>query len=798
MPAKLSDRVEQHVAWSNSSVLVPTLGRVFANLYTPTNENGVINAGLAENSLLHDWLIQFYDSHFKMTSLDLTYGTSLLGSTRLFEAYSKFLNSHFSPHDPVSSTNQIIAGAGLSAILDCLSRVLFDAGDLMLIARPYYNALVADFRASGDVELVGVVIPEGRNGTLEEVKAMNQEMERLKSEGKSDRVKAVFLMNPHNPLGFNYSREVLLAYCRLAEKWNLWLVADEIYALSVFDSDVAKSEPFISVLSLDVLGEVKCDPGRIIHLYGASKDFGSNGIRIGLMTVQRNERLYQATASLAWPMKISSPADIIFSALLESPELSDYIKRNQAALSESYAYTTSWLKQRNIPYSPAQAGHYVLIDLREYLVGAKGVGEADLLAGEIGLLNKMVEAGVYLGPGHSYFCPEAGFFRLSHSIPRNYLALALERLGAVLDSTSRFGGSTRLLEAYSKFLHSHFSPHDPVSSTNQIIAGAGLSAILDCLSRILFDAGDLMLIATPFYNTLVDDFRATGDVELVGVVVPEGQNGTLEEVKAMDKEMERLKAEGTAEKVKAVFLLNPHNPLGFNYPREVLLAYCRLAEKWNLWLVADEIYALSVFDSDAAKPEPFISVLSLDVLGEAHCDPGRIVHLYGASKDFGSNGIRLGLMTVQHNEDLYRATASLARTMKISSSADVMFSALLKSPELPDYIQRNQAALSDSYACATLWLKQRHIPYSPAQAGHYVLIDLREYLDRVIGVDEASLLKGEIDLLNKMVEAGVYLGPGHSYFCPEAGFFRLTHSLPRDYLELALQRLGAVLDSVKK
>jgi hypothetical protein len=36
----------------------------------------------------------------------------------------------------------------------------------------------------------------------------------------------VLITNPHNPLGFCYSREVLLAYCRLAQRWNLFLVSD--------------------------------------------------------------------------------------------------------------------------------------------------------------------------------------------------------------------------------------------------------------------------------------------------------------------------------------------------------------------------------------------------------------------------------------------------------------------------------------------------------------------------------------------------------------------------------------------
>lgn len=39
--------------------------------------------------------------------------------------------------------------------------------------------------------------------------------------------------------------------------------------------------------------------------------------------------------------------------------------------------------------------------------------------------------------------------------------------------------------------------------------------------------------------------------------------------------------------IKAMILCNPNNPLGFIYPRETILAYCRFAEKHNIHLSVD-------------------------------------------------------------------------------------------------------------------------------------------------------------------------------------------------------------------
>lgn len=97
--------------------------------------------------------------------------------------------------------------------------------------------------------------------------------------------------------------------------------------------------------------------------------------------------------------------------------------------------------------------------------------------------------------------------------------------------------------------------------------------------------------------------------------------------------------------VRAVILTNPHNPLGFCYKRETIIAYMKFSEKWDLHLwvdkllmisphretdsvrIVDEIYALSLFEpspSLGCTPQPFVSCLSIDPRKEAGCDPARV------------------------------------------------------------------------------------------------------------------------------------------------------------------------------
>ncbi len=93
--------------------------------------------------------------------------------------------------------------------------------------------------------------------------------------------------------------------------------------------------------------------------------------------------------------------------------------------------------------------------------------------------------------------------------------------------------------------------------------------------------------------------------------------------------------------VKALVIANPHNPLGMNYPKQVLEACLQFCQRRNLHFISDEVFALSVFKSaDHLGATPFSSALALDppALG---CDPWRIHIIWSMSKDLGCSGIKI-------------------------------------------------------------------------------------------------------------------------------------------------------------
>lgn len=174
------------------------------------------------------------------------------------------------------------------------------------------------------------------------------------------------------------------------------------------------------------------------------------------------------------------------------------------------------------------------------------------------------------------------------------------------------------------------------------------------------------MIPRPLYT----GFRVDIPQRSRGVIVPvsfsgldDVGEGSLHDVfdadantQAFERAWRKCEEDGT--KVRAVLLTNPHNPLGKCYPSSTLKAVAKFCGDHGLHLICDEIYALSVF-SNKNNPEAktFTSILSVDL--EGLIDDNMVHVMYGPSKDFCANGLRLGALCSK-NEGLIGAVASLA------------------------------------------------------------------------------------------------------------------------------------------
>uniref|UniRef100_A0A5F8GJ39 Aminotransferase class I/classII large domain-containing protein n=1 Tax=Monodelphis domestica TaxID=13616 RepID=A0A5F8GJ39_MONDO len=290
-------------------------------------------------------------------------------------------------------------------------------------------------------------------------------------------------------------------------------------------------------------------------------------------------------------------------------------------------------------------------------------------------------------------------------------------------------------------------------------------------------ASEAFLIPTPFYGGISDDVYYYGNVQLVYAhldsKVRTGTNTRPFQLTVEKLEMALWKARREGVSVRGLILINPHNPLGDIYSPAELLEYLEFAKRYQLHVIMDELYMLTVFDESVT----FHSVLSIDKLP----DPQRTHVVWGTSKDFGISGIRFGALYTE-NKDVSSAVTNLCYFHGISGITQYQMAQLLSDHDWIDqvYLPTNRLRLKAAHTYVTDELKTLGIPFLNRNSGLYVWIDLRKYLRR--GTFEEELL-----LWCRFLRHKVLLSNGKSFQCFEPGWFRIIFTDKMHRLQLGEQ-----------
>ncbi|KAG4027206.1 hypothetical protein MFRU_032g00720 [Monilinia fructicola] len=426
--ANLSSRCLQNIS---SEEIRNFMGTVFGNPWSEENPNGIFPMGIAENRLMRHELVEYINSNFRMTTKMLTYGDGPTGSFELRAALAGFWNSNFSPKEQVSRDHVTVMGGG-SSILDALSYCIAEEDEGILVAQPFYVGFIGDLDDRARVKVFPVSI-----GSLENVTTITgvhrHEEAFLVAQQTGIKIKGILLCNPHNPLGRCYAPEVLEAYLSLCSKYNIHLISDEVYAKAVFpNQDIPNPMAFTSILSIDI--QQFCDPSSVCVIYGMSKDFCSNGLRIGCIISQHNPTLHRTLGAISKFAWASSLSDHVWATMLNDQKFLDYYFSTLGQrMAIAYEICTRRLKESEITYIPASCGPFVWIDLRSYL--ASPTIEAERI-----LSWKMLKSGIWLATGEAFASEEPGWYRITFAMGEKDLRFGMDRLWKVLCTVKEGNG----------------------------------------------------------------------------------------------------------------------------------------------------------------------------------------------------------------------------------------------------------------------------------------------------------------------------------------------------------------------
>lgn len=169
-----------------------------SHTYHPiTNPSGLISFATAENCLIQRELHDFVANvHIPQPALRYAFSTG--GGPRLPLAFATHINEYFAPHEPVRAEDVKITAAA-TALHDVLAYSLCAEGEGVLTSIPYYGRFEIDFGNKAGVKLVRVATDHESCFESSVVAAFEEQLCDSAKEGV--RIKAVLVINPHNPLG---------------------------------------------------------------------------------------------------------------------------------------------------------------------------------------------------------------------------------------------------------------------------------------------------------------------------------------------------------------------------------------------------------------------------------------------------------------------------------------------------------------------------------------------------------------------------------------------------------------------
>ena len=158
--------------------------------------------------------------------------------------------------------------------------------------------------------------------------------------------------------------------------------------------------------------------------------------------------------------------------------------------------------------------------------------------------------------------------------------------------------------------------HIPNVTINDIYTGNGVSELINMLTQGLLDSGDEILVPSPDYPLW------TGCVSLAG---GKPVHCICDEQSEWYPDIEDIKRKVT-DRTKAIVLINPNNPTGAVYPKEVLEQIVEVAREHELMIFSDEIYDRLVMDgiqhTSIASLAPDLFCITLNGLSKSHMVAG--------------------------------------------------------------------------------------------------------------------------------------------------------------------------------
>ena len=302
----------------------------------------------------------------------------------------------------------------------------------------------------------------------------------------------------------------------------------------------------------------------------------------------------------------------------------------------------------------------------------------------------------------------------------------------------------------------------PVDPETEVTVACGATEGMIAALLAVVDPGDRVVVFEPFYENYGPD-TIIASADPIFMPFSWGSAGWALEPDRLEKTLQQ-------HRVRALILNSPHNPTGKVFSGEELEQLALLAQKYDFYVLTDEIYEHIVFDGLAHLP-----MASLEGMRD------RTITISGLSKTFSVTGWRLGYVIAPPN--LSQAVRKMHDFLTVGAAAPLQEAGAEALRAGNDYYQKLKEDYRQRRDFLVARLAELGFGVAPPSGAYYVMADI----SRLTALDDVTFVRQLI------TQFGVATVPGSSFYRrPEDGrhFIRFAFCKTLELLEDAVHRLS--------
>ena len=302
-----------------------------------------------------------------------------------------------------------------------------------------------------------------------------------------------------------------------------------------------------------------------------------------------------------------------------------------------------------------------------------------------------------------------------------------------------------------------------VSANQVVVTNGGKQAVYQAFA-VLLDAGDEVLLPTPYWTTYPEAIALAGGKTVK--VFAGSEQGYKVTVEQLDK--------AKTARTKVLLMCSPSNPTGAVYSKEEIAAIGNWAHQNDLWVITDEIYQNLVYDGLKAYSITEVVPELID----------KTIMVNGVAKSYAMTGWRLGWMAGP--ADAIKAAANLQSHLTSNVNNIAQKAALAALTGSQDEVQNMLQAFDRRRKLAVSELGKIDNWLAPMpQGAFYVYSDVRGLLGKTWNGKQINTSLELCDFILEQVE--VALVPGEAF--GPSGYVRMSYALGDEPILEGIQRL---------